>query len=351
MPVRTCNASMPQFSAPTMSVSIRSPTMSGRVAPVRRSASSNKPRSGLPATATGSAPVARRTVSTSDAVAGRGAAGRGEGLVRVAHEPRHPGLDRVAGLRQVPPADIGVEALHHGDRIVVRRRDTAESPAFQRNRQPRPADDQHRASRGHRLGHDPGDRLARRHHVGLAGIQPEPRICSATSAAVREALFVRNANRHVPRVKLADRLDRVGHRQLAAVDDAVQIEHRQVVGRDQGSRGSAQRHPRRLVGGRALDRVDVDGDPAPHARAAPPERPAQLATHRDQVADARRTAVRRTLADHAEHSTVSTDCRVRRRAAALRGTTTRNETRWSPLGSCRSIGSPETWPTKLHRIR
>ncbi len=54
---------MPSRTAPSMSVSSRSPTISGRCAPVRAIVSSSSGRAGLPATS-GSTPVKSRSIRT-----------------------------------------------------------------------------------------------------------------------------------------------------------------------------------------------------------------------------------------------------------------------------------------------
>ena len=70
---------MPAATAPSMSVSRRSPTTRGRLLPIAAAASVNATGSGLPATA-GSTPVAVRTAATS--VPFPGAIPRGVGMVR-----------------------------------------------------------------------------------------------------------------------------------------------------------------------------------------------------------------------------------------------------------------------------
>ncbi len=191
IPVRTCSASMPQFRAPTMSVSMRSPTMSGRVAPVRRSASSNKACSGLPATATGSAPVARRTVSTNEPLPG--AVPRSEGNVwsgcsRTTSSrpgwhswPRPGSASRRPGWKPCTTATGSSSADAHS--AVPRTPAEPSGPGPPTTRTALPGGTDSATIRA----------MASPAVTTSAAPTPTPKtgICSATSTAVREALFVR----------------------------------------------------------------------------------------------------------------------------------------------------------------
>ena len=88
-PVITSSESTPAAWAPSMSVSSRSPTISGRSPPHRRTVSSSSGRAGLPAT-TGSTPLNRRSVSTSTPWPGATPNGRRERQVGVARDPPQP---------------------------------------------------------------------------------------------------------------------------------------------------------------------------------------------------------------------------------------------------------------------
>ncbi len=68
-PVSTSRDGVPERTAEAMSVSSRSPTISGERAPARRTDSSCSARSGLPATR-GTAPVAVRSIATSEPLPG-----------------------------------------------------------------------------------------------------------------------------------------------------------------------------------------------------------------------------------------------------------------------------------------
>ena len=114
---------MPARLAPRMSVSSRSPRKSGCRAPNRATASSKIGTSGLPATVA-SRPTAVCTAETS--VPLPGAMPRACGIVQsvlVAIHGMPPSSsgsgERVRGLGQLRPADLGGEPLHDGGRRVV----------------------------------------------------------------------------------------------------------------------------------------------------------------------------------------------------------------------------------------
>ena len=134
---------MPARCAPAMSVSSRSPTTSGRVAPSRAAAAWNSPGSGLPTTTSARRSSAVRQHRHQGTVAGQRSARARQGPVGVGGDPVGARPHRDTRLGELRPADLRPVALHDRDRLVVgaghRAQADARAPRSRSAARPRPA--------------------------------------------------------------------------------------------------------------------------------------------------------------------------------------------------------------------
>ena len=214
-----------------MSVSSRSPTTSGRLAPVRATASACSGGSGLPAT-TGCCPVACAITWTSEPLPGCTPARRRQRGVGVGgHEPG-AGPDGQPALGQQRVADVRARSPGPPRRAGPRPwrpaagRARAAPGAARCRRRPAPA-----TPAGSRSAISLRRRLRRGHHVGW---RARARRCRPAARrwrdGVRDALLVTNASRMPRLAALASASGAPGTAAAAQVDDAVQVEQGGVVG-------------------------------------------------------------------------------------------------------------------------
>ena len=226
-----------------MSVSSRSPTTSGRRAPVRRTHSACMAGSGLPVTS-GRWPVIALTTPTIAPLPGQRPARRRDRRVGVGgHVPRAvaDGDDR---LGELGPADLAAVALDDRGRLVLGALDDGE-PGRPRARPRRRG--RRRAGRGRRRPNSSATTVAAAWELvmtsaGSAGTPSSVR-CAATSSGVRAALLVTKPSR-MPSARAAASARDAGHRVRAHVDDAVEVEQGHV------EHGAGRR--RRLPAGEGL---------------------------------------------------------------------------------------------------
>ena len=171
-PVSTSRLAAPTRFAPSMSVSSRSPTTSGRREPSRSTDSRCSVVSGLPATI-GRHPLASATTPTRAPLPGAGPRGRGDGEVDVAGDPRQAGPHGRGPLGEHPPPDVRREPLGDRDRGLVEGADRLQGAVAQRHLQPLAADDEDPGAGWDQTRDDPCRRLRRGHDVGRDGADAE----------------------------------------------------------------------------------------------------------------------------------------------------------------------------------
>ena len=100
-------------------------------------------------------------------------------------------FERVRGLGQLRPADLGGEALHDGGRRVVGAAGDDEARLLDLAHEPLAADDEHGRAGGDALDEQAHGRLRARDDLVRRGRRAPARSdAPATEASVREALFV-----------------------------------------------------------------------------------------------------------------------------------------------------------------
>ncbi len=154
-----------------MSVSSRSPTISGRLPPTRRIVSSSSGRSGLPATV-GSHPGELPQQADQDAVPRRRAVGRRDRQVGVAGHPGQPVAHQHRRPHHVAPQHVGAVAGHQRHRVVADRTGTSVSAA-KRGVEPAATQQRHGGPLAEPVAQHPRRRLGRGDHVVGAGVDAE----------------------------------------------------------------------------------------------------------------------------------------------------------------------------------
>ncbi len=180
--------------APSMSVSSRSPTTSGRSAPIRCTVSSNSGRNGLPATTSGPWPTTACDRGDEGAVARCDPVGGRHRQVEVRGDPRQPRHHGIGALSQLAPAHVRMEALDHRERL--RRRCQIRARGRARGARPRAltADDQDRGPGGTSRATSRAAAWAEVTTSAASASTPRSRRCSATASGVRAALLVTKAS-------------------------------------------------------------------------------------------------------------------------------------------------------------
>ena len=188
-PVKTSRLSVLPRTAPSMSVSRRSPTISGRVAPERRIDSRCSGSSGLPATC-GILPEAAWTAATSVPLPGAMPREVGTVVSVLVAIHGHAAAHRVGRLGQVLPAQVGRVALDHDVGHVVGRGDRLQAQLAHRRHQSVAADHQDPAALADAGERHAGRGLRRGDDLVAPAWTPSSVRCSATASGVREALLV-----------------------------------------------------------------------------------------------------------------------------------------------------------------
>ena len=228
-----------------MSVSSRSPTKIGCVAPSRCTVSSSSGRYGLPATS-GSAFTAIRTAATAAPLPGtmpRSVGRVGSVLVATQCAPRWMAMAaslRWSQVRSAPQPWITATGRSSAER------DPDQPQLLERVPDPGAADGEHRGAGPETSSRAGGRRPAprSRRRPRRASIPSSTR-CSATTCGGRLALLVTKPTRTCAATQLRNALGCSGHRHRPEIDHAVEIEQRGVVGLDERGR----RH-RRVLGSR-----------------------------------------------------------------------------------------------------
>ncbi len=216
-----------------MSVSSRSPTKIGCVAPSRCTVSSSSGRYGLPATS-GSAFTAIRTAATAAPLPGtmpRSVGRVGSVLVATQWAPRWMAIAaslRSSQVSSAPQPWITATGSSSAERTPI---SPCSSSASQTPAPPTASTGAPGPKRAHE---QVGGGLSRGHHVGPRGFDAELGEVLGDHLGRSIGVVGDEADPDVPVAQLRDPLGGSGHRHRPEIDHAVEIEQRGVVGVDEG---------------------------------------------------------------------------------------------------------------------